>query len=155
MEIKKKVFKSQGRSKRRPPIRLFLDYDVFLVFRVRSEHRCMNQKTECLKMHLLFEVFQENQIFIFFCPGYGRFLRSKLFRTNFSDQEKKNDHFPTFHEKKKFFKNRFLSMIPAPKCTKNQFIWPSHSKDTCQTLYRFTLFSIGNENSFYSKNTFF
>ena len=52
--------------------------------------------------------------FYFFCPGYGRFLRSKLFRTNFSDQEKKNDHFPTFHEKKKFFKNRFLSMIPAP-----------------------------------------
>ena len=52
--------------------------------------------------------------FYFFCPGYGRFLRSKLFRTNFSDQEKKNDHFPTFHEKKKFLKNRFLSMIPAP-----------------------------------------
>ena len=124
LEKKKLFFFCPGlvgfwRSKRRPPIRLFLDYDVFLVFRVRSEHRCMNQKTECLKMHLLFEVFQENQIFIFFCPGYGRFLRSKLFRTNFSDQEKKNDHFPTFHEKKKFFKNRFLSMIPAPKCTKN------------------------------------
>ena len=46
--------------------------------------------------------------FYFFCPGYGRFLRSKLFRTNFSDQEKKKRPFSNFSWKKKVFKKSFF-----------------------------------------------
>ena len=155
----------------------FLDYDVFLVFRSRSEHRGMNPKTECLKMHVLLEVYSKKINFFFsvhggtvfgggnidsgsriqtlvriwcsvpsmstmawmqkrnvwkcmyysrspwknetffFCPWWDGFWDVRTFSDQLFGPGKKNDHFSTFLEKKKFLKNCFLSMIPAPKCT--------------------------------------
>lgn len=115
-----------------------------LMFRVRSEHRGMNPKSECFKMHVLLKGFCEKQFFLIFCWGMGIFGAPNFFRINFLEtREKKIDHFPTFHEKK-ILKNCFLSIITAPKCTNRQFIWPAHSKDTGQTLLQFPMVLMGN-----------
>ena len=64
-------------------------------------------------------------------------------------------HRTNFFQKKKFFENCLLRWIIWSIWKKRNPFSSIHSKDTGSTLYWFTLFFIGNENSFYLKNTFF
>ena len=60
-----------------------------------------------------------------------------------------------FLEKKKFFENCFLSMVSAPICIYRNLFTSIHYKDTGSELFGFTVYSIGNENSFCFKKRVF
>ena len=75
----------------------------------------------------------------------------------FCDEAWKNDPGRTnnFLEKKKFFENCFLSMVSAPICIYRNLFTSIHYKDTGSELFGFTVYSIGNENSFCFKKRVF
>ena len=77
-------------------------------------HECKNGMFEnaCTIRGLI----EKTKLF-FFCPWWDGFWDVRTFSDKLFRPGKKNDHFSTFLEKKKFLKNCFLSMIPAPKCT--------------------------------------
>ena len=74
----------------------------------------------------------------------------------FCDEAWKNDPGRTnnFLEKKKLFENCFLSMVSAPICIYRNLFTSIHYKDTGE-LFGFTVYSIGNENSFCFKKRVF
>ena len=60
-----------------------------------------------------------------------------------------------FFGKKKFFENCFLSMVSAPICIYRNLFTSIHNEDTGSELFGFTVYSIGNENSFCFKKRVF